>query len=72
MLHSIKSDNRRAVDIIVKLRILFEQDEGLKELLDIKALIEDCAAIVRARAEEADIDMQLDIPSPIELQAGRS
>ncbi len=72
LLNSIKSDNRRAADIILKLRMLFEQGDGQKETVDMKALIEDCHALLRARAENAGIDVQIVATSPIKLQADRT
>lgn len=72
LLQSVKSDNRRAADIILKLRMLFEQGDGQKETVDLKVLIEDCHVLMRARAESAGIDVGIVASGPVELHADRT
>ncbi len=72
LLASIKSDNRRAADIILKLRMLFEQGEGVKETVDIRELVEDCVALLSVRARADGVRIDTSVPENVLLAADRT
>lgn len=53
----LNRDNRRAADIIVKLRKLFEDRSGAMVSLDINDLINDCAALVHSHAQAKQVEL---------------
>ena len=72
LLTAVKSENRRAADIIQNLRKLFEQGDGIKEQCDMKELIEDSAALLALRMEKESIRFSTRLPAPLLLHADRT
>ncbi len=62
LVRSLKSENRRAADIIVKLRKLFEDRSGATGELDFHEVIRDCVALVTpaATSQGVILHVQLD------------
>ncbi|NDC09589.1 MAG: sensor histidine kinase [Oxalobacteraceae bacterium] len=54
---ALNRDNRRAADIIVKLRKLFEDRSGAMVSLDMNDLVRDCAALVLSHAQANRVDL---------------
>ena len=54
----LNRDNRRAADIIVKLRKLFEDRSGAMVSLDMNDLVRDCAALVHSHALAKKVELQ--------------
>jgi signal transduction histidine kinase len=53
----LNRDNRRAADIIVKLRKLFEDRSGAMVSLDMNDLVRDCAALVHSHAQTKQVEL---------------
>ncbi len=53
----LNRDNRRAADIIVKLRKLFEDRSGAMVSLDMNDLVRDCAALVHSHAQAKQVEL---------------
>jgi len=53
----LNRDNRRAADIIVKLRNLFEDRSGAMVSLDLNDLVRDCAALVMPHANACKVQI---------------
>ena len=53
----LNRDNRRAADIIVKLRKLFEDRSGAMVSLDMNDLVRDCAALVHSHALAKKVEL---------------
>jgi signal transduction histidine kinase len=63
LIHSLKSDNHRAADIILKVRSLFEDRHGDVVELELGQLLQDCATLVRPYAKEKGVELSVDIPT---------
>jgi signal transduction histidine kinase len=63
----LNRDNRRAADIIVKLRKLFEDRSGAMVSLDMNDLVRDCAALVHSHAQAKQVELvcQLEDSCPV-------
>ncbi|MCE2832355.1 MAG: HAMP domain-containing histidine kinase [Oxalobacteraceae bacterium] len=63
----LNRDNRRAADIIVKLRKLFEDRSGAMVSLDMNDLVRDCAALVHSHAQAKQVELicQLEDGCPV-------
>ncbi|MFZ9256381.1 MAG: ATP-binding protein [Burkholderiaceae bacterium] len=63
----VNQDNRRAADIIVKLRKLFEDRSGAMVRLDINDLVRDCAALIMpyAASKQVQLAYQFGDPCPV-------
>ena len=63
----LNRDNRRAADIIVKLRKLFEDRSGAMVSLDMNDLVRDCAALVRSHSQAKQVELvcQLEDGCPV-------
>lgn len=72
VLNAVKSENRRAADIILKLRKLFEQGTGAYEAVNMRELIEDCAALLGARAIRENIVVSMSLQEADVVQADRT
>ncbi len=64
---SLKAENRRAADIIVKLRKLFEDRSGAMGLLDMHEVIRDCVGLVTPAAQARGVELQMFIDGGCEL-----
>ena len=53
----LNRDNRRAADIIVKLRKLFEDRSGAMISLDINDVVRDCAVLVQSHAQSKQVEL---------------
>ena len=53
----LNRDNRRAADIIVKLRKLFEDRSGAMISLDINDVVRDCAVLVQSHAQSKQLEL---------------
>ncbi len=63
----LNRDNRRAADIIVKLRKLFEDRSGAMVSLDMNDLVRDCTALVHSHAQAKQVELvwQLEDGCPV-------
>jgi signal transduction histidine kinase len=63
----LNRDNRRAADIIVKLRKLFEDRSGAMVSLEMNDLVRDCAALVHSHAQAKQVELvcQLEDSCPV-------
>ena len=63
----LNRDNRRAADIIVKLRKLFEDRSGAMISLDINDVVRDCAVLVQSHAQSNQVELvyQLEDSCPV-------
>ncbi len=59
LVESLKSENRRAADIIIKLRKLFEDRSGASGKLDLHEVIRDCVDLVTPSAAASGVELQL-------------
>ncbi len=64
---SLKSENRRAADIITKLRKLFEDRSGAMGPLDMHTVIRDCVGLVTAAARSRGVELQMFIDGSCEM-----
>ncbi len=67
LVESLKSENRRAADIIVKLRKLFEDRKGATATLDIHEVINDCVALVAPAAAASGVQLKVALEGTCEL-----
>jgi len=58
LIAELNRDNRRAADIIVKLRKLFEDRSGAMVNLDMNDLVRDCASLVRSHAQASRVELE--------------
>lgn len=67
LLFELNRDNRRAADIIVKLRNLFEDRSGAMVRLDLNDIVRDCAVLImpHANAQQVQLDYHLGDPCPV-------
>ena len=72
VLNAVKADNRRAADIILKLRMLFEQGDGAREPVNMREQIEDCVALLGARAIAENIVVSMSLQEAGMVQADRT
>ncbi len=61
LLESLKSENRRAADIIIKLRKLFEDRSGSTLMLDFHEVVRDCVDLVMPGAAAQGVQLQVQI-----------
>jgi signal transduction histidine kinase len=61
-LDSVINDNRRAADIITRLRAMFDQKDRGEETLDMHQLLRDTVSLVQMRASDEDILINENIP----------
>ena len=64
---SLKTENRRAADIIIKLRKLFEDRSGAMGPLDMHEVIRDCVDLVTPAAREKGVELQMFIDGDCKL-----
>lgn len=64
---SLKTENRRAADIIIKLRKLFDDRSGATGLLDMHEVIRDCVGLVAPAALARGVELQMFIDGDCEL-----
>lgn len=67
LVESLKSENRRAAEIIIKLRKLFENRSGSTTKLDVHEMIRDCAALVLPAALAKGTQLQVCVDGACEL-----
>lgn len=61
-LDSVINDNRRAADIITRLRAMFDQKDRGEQTLDMHQLLRDTVSLVQMRASDEDILINENIP----------
>ena len=61
----IQDDTRHAAAIIRTLRSLFSRGKGEFERMDLGSVVQEVVQIVRARAQKFEIDLDIDLPSPL-------
>ena len=59
LIDALNRDNRRAADIIVKLRKLFEDRSGAMGFVDLGEVLRDCVALVRPYAQARRVELHL-------------
>lgn len=72
LLDTVKNDNRRAADIILRLRKLFQGGDRVREIFDITELIEDCVALLAVKAEKEGIVIHTRLPTSVLLNSDRT
>ncbi len=67
LVDSLKSENRRAADIIIKLRKLFEDRSSATGKLDMHEVLHDCVVLVTPAAAARGVQLQLSADGVCEL-----
>ncbi len=68
----LNRDNRRAADIIVKLRNLFEDRSGAMVSLDLNDLVRDCAVLVLPYANDRKVQMIYELGDPCRVMGDQT
>ena len=68
----LNRDNRRAADIIVKLRNLFEDRSGAMVSLNLNDLVRDCAVLVLPYANDRKVQMTYELGDPCRVMGDQT
>jgi signal transduction histidine kinase len=71
-LDSVITDNRRAADIITKLRSMFDGGERKQGLIDFDELVRDTVSLVVPRAKEEQIDIHIRLEGKTKLNGDQT
>lgn len=72
LVEALNRDNRRAADIIVKLRKLFEDRSGAVGEVDLNEVIRDCVALVSPYARARQVELTLQTAGPCRLSGDQT
>lgn len=72
LIEALNRDNRRAADIIVKLRKLFEDRSGALGEVDLNEVVRDCVALVSPHARARRVELTLNTTGPCKLSGDQT
>lgn len=72
LIDTLNRENRRAADIILKVRKLFEDRSGAMGVVDLNELVRDCVLLVTPYAQEKRVDLVLETDEPCKLSGDQT
>ncbi len=70
VVHDIVSDDRRARDVIDRLRLLYRKGEGVWQSLDLNEVIDDTVRLARGNLSRQNVELQTEYPPNLPLVTG--